>query len=115
MIKVRSWDHTTNRYFIPEKLDLSNKEFVYSTVYTGRCDLERFSGLYDKKGLECYDGDLRLYKNKIYKVVDDIWRFRFERNFIEFGENEDIAVNEDVVFDSVYIGNIHENMNRIKK
>ena len=71
--------------------------------------MERFSGLSDRNGKEGFAGDIRKYHGKIYKVVDDNWRFRFERNIVEFGENESVPVDEDSMYESELMGTVHEN------
>jgi len=79
------------------------------------CALIRYTGLRDKNGEEGWEGDLRKYHGKIYKVVDESWRFVLERNLVEFGENEDITIGEDVMFESELIGTIFKNPELLKE
>ena len=74
----------------------------------------RFTGLRDSAEHACWSGDLRMYHKKLYKVTDDGWRFLFERNLVEFGENGSVVVDEDVVYESTLVGTIPENPELIK-
>lgn len=71
--------------------------------------LQRYTGLKDKNKKEIWQGDLRQYHGKFYKVVNEIWRFTLERNLVEFGENETIVIDEDVAYESIFFGTIYEN------
>lgn len=47
---------------------------------------------------EVYSGDRVSYEGKEYTVVYDGFRTRLERNMYRDGENEDIVIDEDVLF-----------------
>ena len=74
----------------------------------------RCTGLTDKSGGLIWEGDLCVIESKIYKAVDDGWRFRFERNLVEFGENKSIDINEDTAYESSVIGDCHQNKDFLK-
>lgn len=107
-IKFRTWNSSTKKWVYPV-LDISNP-FSYAG-----CEFSRFAEIHDRKGVEVWEGDVRVIATKRYKVVCDGWRFRFERNLVEFGENESITLDEDSAFVSVLIGNIYENPGLILK
>lgn len=71
--------------------------------------IEQFTGLKDRAGVEIWEGDLRRIDGRVFKVVGDGWRFRFERNLVEFGDSREILLDEDTGYDSTLIGNIHLN------
>lgn len=75
----------------------------------------RCTGLTDKRGGLIWEGDICAIDGKLYKVVDDVWIFRFERNLVEFGENDDIYLNEDTAFESTIVGDFYQNKNLLKK
>jgi hypothetical protein len=102
VINFRTWNSSTKRWVYPV-LDISNP-FSYAG-----CEFLQFSGIQDKKGIWIWEGDIRVINGKRYKVVCDGWRFRFERNLVEFGENESIVLDEDNAYESVLIGNVCEN------
>lgn len=66
--------------------------------------LMRYTGLTDRDGQEIWEGDLREIDGRLYKVVDDGWQFRFERNLVEFGENRSIVLDEDTGWVSKLVG-----------
>lgn len=129
--KFRVWDSFNNKMILPEEEENSYKDdSILSVGLHGlpiavdgdsfrnkhravgwNVDhnrfLMRYSDLKDRQGDEVVDGDIRIYKGKMYKVVDDGWRFRFERNLVEFHENENIQVDEDTAWESALIGNIY--------
>lgn len=75
----------------------------------------QYTGLKDKHLSELWEGDLREIDGKLYKLVDDGWRLRFERNLFEFGENKDIIVDEDTAYMSTLRGNIYEHPELLNK
>jgi len=74
-----------------------------------------FAGLKDKSGKRIFEGDLREIEGKLYKLVNDGWRFRFERNLVEFGQNENIVLDEDSAYISVFRGTIYENPELLRR
>lgn len=90
----------------------SSNLLVQATEPLPNCEAMKFSqytGILDREGNEVWEGDVRVIEGKKYKLVCDGWRFRFERNLVEFGENESIILDEDSAFVSTLIGNIYEN------
>ena len=75
----------------------------------------RNASLKDIDGKEIWDGDLRLYKGRLYKVVDHGWRFCLERNKVEFGDNELIPIDEDVAYLTALVGDFYQNSNLLVK
>lgn len=69
----------------------------------------RFTNLETKDGVELCEGDLVMLYGKLFVVVDQVWKFTFERNLVHFGENQEIDLGEDTAHDSFRIGNIHQN------
>jgi hypothetical protein len=59
--------------------------------------------LKDKDGIEVFENDVRIYKGKEYLLVFDGFRSRLERNMVKHGENEDIVIDEDVIYESTLI------------
>lgn len=65
---------------------------------------EQYLGLQDKNGVEACVGDLRMYGGKKYKITDWEWCYIFERNLVEFGDNETIVIGEDEIWESDIVG-----------
>jgi hypothetical protein len=105
-LKFRAWDKYHKRYMNHKEINILLKNVNNNN---SQFEFERFLGLEDKNEKEVCAGDIRIYHGKKYKVVDDIWRFRLERNLVEFGENEWITIDEDVAFESEFTGTIHGN------
>lgn len=68
----------------------------------------RCSGIDDKEGSLLWDGDLRLHGGKLYKIVDHGFVMKFERNLVEFGENDWFDVTEDTAYESTLVGTYYE-------
>lgn len=126
MLKLKAWDNV-------KKCFVSQYEIVYSdygetsmtvipndvsyigdSIHNGEPQRNRFqiircANISDKQNILLCEGDLREIQGKLYKLVDDGWRFRFERNMVEFGENHDIVVEEDTAYISILRGNIFVN------
>ena len=121
-IKFRAWDAANkemNFADIRETDEMNEwvtwKNPIGSPQNTGSCwDIMRYTTLTDKSGEECCAGDLRMYEGKMYKLIDEGFRFSLERNMVDFGENERIIFDEDVSYTSYLIGNIHQNPDLIK-
>ena len=90
-----------------EMLDSYASYFYYNYFeqYPPMISLE----IVDKDGVNLWEGDLRMYHGKLYKLVKEGWRFTFQRNLVEFGENETIVIDEDVAWESSLIGSIYQN------
>jgi hypothetical protein len=124
-IKLKAWD-SDKQCFVPQgeicfrdygetswKVYPNDESYVGDKCHNGeeqrgRFHIIRSANILDEHLSELWEGDLREIKGKLYKVVDDGWRFRFERNMFEFGENHDIVVDEDTAYESTLKGNIYE-------
>jgi len=105
--KFRAWDESQKYMAYQGSPDLETiQSFMY---HFGDKELMQSTLLDDKNWNEIWEGDLREINGKLYKVVNDGWRFRFERNLVEFGENHDIVLDEDMGYISILKGNIFEN------
>ena len=93
----------------PNDLSYSGDECHNGEPQRGRFEIIRIANILDKCLSELWEGDFREINGKLYKLVDDGWRFRFERNMVEFGENHDIVLDEDTAYISILRGNIYEN------
>lgn len=47
--------------------------------------VSQYTRLKDKDSVEVWEGDFREIDGRLYEVVFDGWRFRFERNAYRFG------------------------------
>jgi len=90
-------------------LPIKNSEDNGSYIMDEDKVVMRSTLLSDKDNKEVWAGDLRVHRGRLYKVVDDGWRFTLERNLTEFGENEVVAIDEDSAHTSTLIGNVHQN------
>jgi hypothetical protein len=68
----------------------------------------RMTCLTDRNGYDIFSGDLMMHNGKVYVVVDDGWRFMLERNLVHFGENDDVVLDEDTAYESLFWGNFHD-------
>jgi hypothetical protein len=96
--KFRVWDSSTKKMILAEEEECTDRRV-----------LMRYSNLEDHNNVNVVAGDIRVLNGKLYKVVDDGWRFRFERNLVEFHENEDIIVDEDTAYESTLVGDVFNN------
>jgi hypothetical protein len=124
-LKLRAWD-SREKCFVPQgeicfrdygdtswEVHPNDLSYAHDDCHNGEPQRGRFVIIHclcigDKQDVELWEGDLREVNGKLYKLVDDGWRFRFERNMCEFGENDDIVVDEDTAFVSILRGNIFE-------
>lgn len=116
-MKFRVWNKDDESYIYFNGI-FNNRPFIerssfpqYESVkqYNDLGPIERCIGLEDQNEIEGYDGDLRMYHGKMYKVVDHNWCFILERNLVQFRENKRIDIGEDVMYESELVGNIHRN------
>lgn len=125
-VKLKAWDNE-KKCFVPQgeiyfrdygetswEVYPNDLSYVGDKCHSGEPQRGRFKiirscNILDKCLSELWEGDLREIDGKLYKLVDDGWRFRFERNMVEFGENKDLVVDEDTAYVSILKGNIYEN------
>jgi hypothetical protein len=124
-IKLKAWD-TEKNCFVPQgeiiyrdygetSIEVYPNDMSYigdkchnGEPQRGRFKVIRSANILDKHLSELWEGDLRDIKGKLYKLVNDGWRLRFERNLFEFGENDTIVVDEDTAYISTLRGNIFQ-------
>ncbi|MCK9578732.1 YopX family protein [bacterium] len=110
-IKFRCWDKK-NKEFVPYfELTCNGSIFFGSEEQSDKdFDIQQFTGLLDKNGKECFEGDLvkLLDYDKQLEVYfcEDCASFRAKLN--GYGNNESLSNEFEV------IGNIYENPNLIK-
>lgn len=96
-------------------VEVDKDSFKSNEITMWNTDHNRFAmrsaSINDRDDREIWTGDLRVLRGKLYKVVDDGWRMRFERNLVEFGENEDITLDEDSAYESILVGNLYQSPN----
>ena len=125
-VKLKAWDYE-KQCFVPQgeiifhdygdtrwSVSPNDLSYIGDQIHNGEPIRERFRiirnvNLSDGNGFELWEGDLRKLNGKLYKVVDEGFRFSFERNLVQFGENEMIVLDEDTAWSSQLIGNIFEN------
>ena len=113
-LKYRVWSDE-----LQEMRYLTGYEKNFGDIVMGRGVLFNrvmlYTGLQDQDGIDCWEGDLRFYRGKYYKVVFDGLRFRFERNLVQFGDNDSFIIGVSVIFESKFVGNVYQHLNLIKQ
>lgn len=100
--------------YYDEDKGLNSGRFENDGDYVG-FEVIQFSGLYDKKKEQAWEGDLRSYKGKLYILVSDVWQWRLERSVSWADDNDQHVIGEDVIFESILFGNIYQNPERCSK
>lgn len=110
-MKFNAWDKKRNLMInwsvLTQSAWNSNEtNLLYKVLVSNKPDYEilHYLEVEDKDGIELCEGDLRFLNGKIYVVVFDGFRSRFDRNMVDFGDNESIVINEDNAYLSKYIG-----------
>jgi hypothetical protein len=90
-----------------DKDSVKEREIIGWNVDHNRFPM-RYTTLKDSDDTEVVAGDLRVIFGKLYKVVDEGFRFSFERNLVYFGDNDRITLDEDTAYQSRLVGNIYQ-------
>jgi len=110
--KMGEWPSTISMGLHGIPVSVDKDSFKPNEIIMWNIDHNRFpmrsSCIDDRDGKEVWSGDLRVLRGKLYKVVDDGFRMRFERNLVEFGENDEITLDEDNSYESILVGNIYQ-------
>ena len=80
-LEFRVWDKFNNRYYYWDNLS----DHKIPSNYTSCCDLEQFTGLYDKNAKKIYAGDIV----KMYGVLEAIGG-----EFLGYDENGDVWMKD---------------------
>ena len=116
-IKFRVWDEEAKNYapigcvfgFLATINPYSN-ETICQIVSSKNHEysIEQFTGLHDKNGKEIYEGDIIVSRNDIKYVVE--WS---KENAMFFAQTSVIEYRSKFWNESIVIGNIHENPERL--
>ena len=105
VIKFRVWSEIRKSYVYPV-VDVTQD---FNNYHNENRIFEQYTGLKDKNGVKCWEGDKRMYRGKEYNLISWGWCYVLDRNLVEHGESETIKLGEDEAYESELIGNLHTN------
>lgn len=117
-MKYRIWDENQKTMDFIDIMDFesSSSKLQYYDEYFLHGYLEKFKpmislNIKDSEGVNLWEGDLRMYKGKMYEVEFSGWRATLRRTMYQFRDNDEIVIDEDVAYLSSLIGDIYQNSN----
>lgn len=135
-IKFRVWDKENEEFFKPiyeaykgNLLDLSislNGELIRRTLkfpsehiscFPDKYELQQFTGLTDKNGVEIYQGDVLNCQDRIVEVVWHKQAAQWDTNFIRyiFDLCSNGITNQEWKYRAIVIGNVYETPELLEK
>ena len=116
-IKFRAWDESQKYMAIQGTPDLETIQSFF--FHFGGCQLMQFTGLYDKNGIEIYEGDILSDWNEVdgkqvQSFLQVFWcsdkgAWKLDNSFEQDKTSGDLLSEELIGFSYEITGNIYEN------